>query len=46
MEIKDIDIVVIVLLVIFAGIVFYLFSLDRRISKIEKTLKLKEKKDK
>ncbi|MFA5783058.1 MAG: CcmD family protein [Bacteroidales bacterium] len=46
MEIKDIDIVVIVLLVIFAGIVFYLFSLDRRISKIEKNLKLKEKKDK
>jgi len=46
MEIRDIDIVVIILLVIFAGIVFYLFSLDRRISKIEKNLKLKEKKDK
>ena len=46
MDIKDIYIVVIVLLVIFAGIVFYLFSLDRKISKIEKNLKLKEKEGK
>ncbi|HQH19186.1 MAG TPA: CcmD family protein [Bacteroidales bacterium] len=36
MILKDIHIVVIVLLVIFAGIVLYLSILDRKITKLEK----------
>lgn len=36
MILKDIQIVVIVLLVIFAGIVLYLSILDRKITKLEK----------
>ncbi len=36
MILKDIHIVVIVLLVIFAGIVIYLSILDRKITKLEK----------
>jgi CcmD family protein len=46
MEIKDIYIVVIVLLVIFAGIIGYLFSLDRKIKKIENAGKQQESHDK
>jgi len=41
MEIKDIHIVAIVAFLIFTGIAFYLFSLDKRISKIEKAQKQK-----
>jgi CcmD family protein len=44
--INDIYIVVIVLLVIFAGIVFYLFSLDRKISRIEKNNKQQKAEEK
>ena len=43
---KDIYIVVIVLLVIFAGITFYLFSLDKKIKKLEYAKKSKENTDK
>ena len=43
---KDIYIVVIVLLVIFTGIVFYLFTLDRKISKLERDRKNKETEEK
>ncbi|NTW34004.1 MAG: CcmD family protein [Bacteroidetes bacterium] len=46
MEIKDIHIVAIVLLLIFAGIAFYLITLDKRISKIENAQKPKLQEEK